>query len=215
MDAVAHQWIQPLSTIKVSAANLEIKQNFNMIDNKDIDNIINTTKTQIDYLLDTLNSFRNFFRPNQKREYFNISNQIESVLKLMKDDLIANKIDIKIIGDNSLSYNIIQTDFKHIFINLINNSKDAFNINNIQNRKITITLLEDDSYIKIVVSDNAGGIPLNIIDDIFKVNVTTKSEDKGTGIGLYMSKQIIEKIDATIDVKNIENGALFTIALPK
>ena len=90
---------------------------------------------------------------------------------------------------------------------------DAFNENHISARKLSITCHKENKRIYIEVQDNAGGIPKNIINHIFKPNVTTKPEGKGTGIGLYMSAQIVTKSNGTIDVVNNKDGALFTIVL--
>lgn len=101
---------------------------------------------------------------------------------------------------------------------MINNSKDAFIQNDIQNRQITIEVVQNINNIEIIFKDNAGGIPQEIINEIFKVNFTTKDNDKGTGIGLYLVTQILEKINGKIEVKNIyfeaQKGVEFKIILP-
>ena len=101
-------------------------------------------------------------------------------------------------------------------MNIINNAKDAFNDNNIRERRVIVMRLIDDKESKrIEIEDNAGGIPEHVIDDIFKANVTTKEEGKGTGVGLYMSMQIAQKHHAVLSVKNQNDGACFTIAFEK
>jgi len=100
-----------------------------------------------------------------------------------------------------------------IVLNIINNSKDAFNDNHIKNRKIKINILSNENTKSIEIQDNAGGISSHIIDDIFKANVTSKAEGKVTGIGLYMSSQIAEKHNGKLSVENIESGAKFTFEI--
>ncbi|MEA3314924.1 MAG: HAMP domain-containing sensor histidine kinase, partial [Campylobacterota bacterium] len=211
IDAIAHQWKQPLNVINIGASELEMNINFGFdIDNEMLMELSKTTQDQVLHLLNTLDEFRSFLRPDKPKENINISKLIESVLVLLKDDLQSNSIITKIIGDKSLSFNVIVNEVKHIFINLISNSRDAFNSNNIKNREITFNILEKKGFISVEIDDTAGGIPDSVIDDIFKANVTTKEEGKGTGVGLYMSTQIAQKNNGELSVKNVENGARFT-----
>lgn len=212
MDAIAHQWKQPLSTIGVSVQNLSMKV---LLDEKVTDQMIqdvsDETQKQIVHLVSTIDEFREFFRPNQKLSIINVKSMIKSTLTLMNSELISNKIKYEIIGDDNIEISCIENEFKHVFINLINNAKDAFNENNIKDRKLVFEILKDNGKILLKVSDNAGGIPKENINNIFTSNFTTKKD--GTGIGLYLTKQIIEKFDATIDVQNINYGTCFTITI--
>ena len=177
--------------------------------NKYIDEFIGKFKFQMRHIVNTLDEFRNFFRPNKVSKEFKISKSIDSTLLLVNDEFIKNKIEfIKNIQDDGTIYGN-ENDFKHLILNIINNSKDAFNENNIQNRTININLFKNDEIIKLEIYDNAGGIPDKVIDNIFNANVTTKEEGKGTGIGLYMSKQIASKHSGKLYVQNIKNGAKF------
>ena len=223
MDAIAHQWKQPLGVIGMNIQRLAILIEFGQkVSDEDIKQTSITTQKQIKHLTSTIDEFRNFFRPNQKQTIVVIKDMIDSTLLLMKDDLLSNKINIKVLDDEKLKTSCIPSEFKHIFINLINNAKDAFNENNIKNRNIIFEILKDDGKSIVKVSDNAGGIPSNIIDNIFNLNFTTKEIGKGTGIGLYLTKQIIEKLNATIEVVNQTNinnneqysGTEFLITLP-
>lgn len=211
IDAIAHQWKQPLNVINIGASELEMNINFGFdIDNEMLKELSKTTQEQVAHLLNTLEEFRSFLRPDKPKEKINIAKLIESVLVLLHDDLQSNGIKTKIIGDKDLSFNVIVNEVKHIFINLVSNSRDAFNSNDIKNREITFNILEKKGFISVEIDDTAGGIPEYVIDDIFKANVTTKEEGKGTGVGLYMSTQIAQKNNGELSVKNIENGARFT-----
>ena len=209
MDAVAHQWKQPLNIINMRIDMLQYDFEDNIIDDKYIDEFIGKFKFQMSHIVNTLDEFRNFFRPNKVSKEFKISKSIDSTLLLVNDEFIKNKIEfIKNIQDDGTIYGNAN-DFKHLILNIINNSKDAFNENNIQNRTININLFKNDEIIKLEIYDNAGGIPDKVIDNIFNANVTTKEEGKGTGIGLYMSKQIASKHSGKLYVQNIKNGAKF------
>jgi signal transduction histidine kinase len=209
MDAVAHQWKQPIGIISLKADILKYDYASNEIDEKYIDEFEQSIKNQINHMINTLDEFRTFFRPNKDIKEFDVKEMIEKVLFLLKDELIKNQIVVEVNDYQNFSLNGIENEFKHLILNLINNSKDAFNEKEIKKRKITINLLADDDSKTIEVLDNAGGIPEDIIEDIFKANITSKDEDKGTGIGLYMSSQIAEKHNGTLSVENIEDGAKF------
>jgi signal transduction histidine kinase len=130
---------------------------------------------------------------------------------LVKDELVKNTIKTNLNLEEELYINTNKNELVHVLINLINNAKDAFNENNIKNRVIDISTLKEGDQIILKVCDNAGGIPESIIDKIFDSRFTTKEHMQGTGIGLYMSKQILEKHNAKIEVFNNKNGACFKI----
>jgi len=212
MDAVAHQWKQPLNALSMYSEIIKSDFSSGEVDQKYIDEFSQNIHIQIEHMVDTLDEFRSFFRPNKEKERFSVSEIIDSVLFLTKDEFLKNRITVKVECEKEIRLQGSKNEFKHLILNIINNAKDAFNDNGIeQKRMITICLLEDEKGKKIEISDNAGGIPESIIDEIFKANVTTKEEGKGTGIGLYMSTQIAQKYGAKLMVENIHSGACFTI----
>jgi len=209
IDAVAHQWKQPLNIMKMKVDMLQYDFDDNHIDDKYIKEFIDHHGEIMTHTINTLDEFRNFFRPNNNIENFSMEEIIDSTLLLVKDEFIKHKIKfVKEIKENYF-LNGNKNDLKHLILNLINNSKDAFIEKDINNRVINIKLYIDDYQQKLEISDNAGGIPRDIIDTIFKTNFTTKAKTGGTGIGLYISKQITDKFGATLNVRNIENGVLF------
>ena len=213
IDAVAHQWKQPLNAISMMFDLLKDDFREGNVNKEYIDDLDETVHLQIDHMVNTLQEFRTFLRPSTKNENFYINTVIQTVQILMKDELITQNLHIELNIDEDIQIFGNKNELKHLFINLINNSIDAFNENNITARKLSITCYKENNTIIIELQDNAGGIPKNIINHIFKPNVTTKPEGKGTGIGLYMSSQIVTKSNGTIDVVNNQNGALFTISL--
>ena len=162
-------------------------------------------------MVSTLDEFRNFFRPNEKAQDFELLDVINSVLFLTKDEFLKHRITVNIERDDSITLHGSPNEFKHLILNLLSNAKDAFNDNEIENRVITMRLMHQDESDVLEVEDNAGGIPEKVIKDIFKANVTTKEKGKGTGIGLYMSTQIAQKHNATLSVHNQNNGACFVV----
>ncbi|MDF1875493.1 HAMP domain-containing histidine kinase [Sulfurimonas sp. SAG-AH-194-I05] len=213
IDAVAHQWKQPLNAISMMMDMLQDDYLSHDINNTYINDLQKGVHLQIDHMVNTLNEFRTFLRPSTKSEKFHISTVIQNVQTLLKDELIAQNLHIHLEIDNEIQIFGNKNEFKHLFINLINNSIDAFNEKKIQSREVIIRCFHKDSHIYIEVQDNAGGIPKNIIKHIFKPNISTKKENNGTGIGLYMTSQIVTKNNGVIHVQNTQDGALFIITL--
>jgi len=212
MDAVAHQWKQPLNALSMYSEIIRSDFEEGSVDQKYVDEFSKNIQIQIDHMVDTLDEFRSFFRPNKENEVFTVSKVIDSVLFLTKDEFMKNRIMVTVEIENEIELLGSKNEFKHLILNIINNAKDAFNDNDIQEKRIiTIRLFDDEKGKKIEIEDNAGGIPEDVLPDIFKANVTTKEEGKGTGIGLYMSTQIAEKYGAELLVENLEEGACFTI----
>lgn len=213
MDAVAHQWKQPLNALTMYGDLLYSDFKDGTVDLDYIERMLKDINYQIEHMTTTLSEFRTFFRPNKKIQKINLYKSIQSLLLLMKDELLKNTIDVELELDKNITLNIVENEFKHVVLNIINNAKDAFIENSISHRKIKISALYTDEFIEISICDNAGGIPKDIIDTIFKPNVTTKAEGKGTGIGLYMSARIIEKSHGSIYAYNHGDGACFNIEL--
>jgi len=127
----------------------------------------------------------------------------------MKDELMRHQIEVNIESEQEIIINGIENEFKHLILNIISNAKDAFDERERKQRMIFIRFYRKDGNTILQIEDNAGGIPDHIIKDIFKPNVTSKKE--GTGIGLYMSAQIAQKMSGQLYVANTERGAEFTL----
>lgn len=211
MDAAAHQWKQPLNALSMMSDMLVDDFKNNLVDSAYIQELSDDTQAQITHMVNTLSEFRNFFRPKETQENFGIKRSISSVLVLVNDEFIKNNINVHIQSDKEILLYGIENEFKHLVLNIINNAKDAFNECNVKERDIYINFYKDVKCINLEIRDTAGGVPLSIIKDIFKPEITTKADDKGTGIGLYMSTQIAQKLGGTLSVKNVQNGALFSL----
>ncbi len=213
MDAIAHQWKQPLNAISMLTDILVSEYSDGEVDEAYLEEYRVTLWKQLDHLLSTLDEFRSFFRPNKEKEVFNLVKSIDSILLLIRDEFMGKAITFKVDGDDSIELYGVENEFKHIVLNILNNAKDAFIENEIKSRIIKISFYQKEGNNIMKICDNAGGIPNTVIDNIFKANVTTKAEGKGTGIGLYMSSQIAEKMDARLEVHNKEEGACFTLTV--
>lgn len=213
IDAIAHQWKQPIGLIRINTDFLTYELVDDKLSGKVLEEYQQKIYAQIQHMTNTLDEFRTFLRPNKEKEEFYIEDSIRSVLLLIKDELMQYAIEVKLEVKENLLFHGVENEFKHVILNILNNAKDAFVENKIKDKKIIITLDKVDNKNCITILDNAGGIPKNVIAHIFEANFTTKAEGVGTGIGLYMSKQIIDKSAGTIKVTNQNEGACFTILL--
>jgi signal transduction histidine kinase len=209
IGAIAHQWRQPLNTLSIRTQNLREDYEEGLLDKKFINDFISKNKKTIEFMSNTINDFQNFFRINKHRSDFSVERSIKSVLTIQDAQLKNKKIKIVFKGEDFL-INGFESEFKQVILNILNNAQDAVTQNSIENGEIKISLKNNT----VEISDNAGGIPENIIERIFEPYFTTKEQGKGTGIGLYMSKMIIEdNMKGSLSVRNLDNGALFSIKL--
>lgn len=214
IDIIAHQWKQPLNIISMRSSFLEeISKMDNSVKIEDVLECSSKVSYQISHLVDTLQEFRSFFRPIDKFEHIDLEDMFRSIDVLLHDDLMKNQIALeKELGGSSFFGNI--NEFKHLFINLINNARDAFVQNKIENRKININAEEKNGIVTIKIKDNAGGVPDKYIKSIFEPNFTTKKSMGGTGIGLYICKIIVSKHHGNIGVSCNDGSTCFILSLP-
>jgi signal transduction histidine kinase len=207
IGAIAHQWRQPLNTIGTSIQNLKYDYKEGLIDDEFLKEFIDKNKKTIKFMSKTIDDFRSFFRIDKEKVKFNVFEITNSVVNMQSAQLKNHHITVNVSGDE-FEYIGLQSEYQQVVLNLITNAKDALIDNHIKNPIIDIKI-EDN---KIYVKDNAGGIPKDIIDRVFEPYFTTKEQGKGTGMGLYMSKMIIEdNMGGTLSVNNIDDGALFII----
>ena len=222
IENIAHQWRQPLSIISTAATGLKISKEFNNLDDETFFSSLKSINDSSQYLSNTIEDFRNYYQKSNETKDFRIDETIEKCIQLLKPKIDSNNIEI-IKDIKKLNYYGNENELLQVLMNLLNNSCDQFHVtNNVQTPVIKIKLYKNIDTIFIEVSDNAGGIDSEIIERIFEPYFTTKNKNIGTGIGLYMSKNIIEKsFNGKIDAKNIVlnhqdntyNGAKFTISL--
>ena len=213
MDAAAHQWKQPLNALSLMSDMLVSDFKDGDVNQAYIDEVTGDIQTQIAHMVNTLSEFRSFFRPNKEAKSFGIKRSLQSVLLLVNDEFMKNNINIHIQSDKEILIHGIENEFKHLVLNIINNAKDAFNERELTDRNIYINFYKEDNHINLEIEDDAGGIPEDVIHDIFKPDVTTKADGEGTGIGLYMSMQIAQKLHGSLSVLNTEKGARFLLEI--
>ncbi|MFT5660164.1 MAG: PAS domain S-box-containing protein [Sulfurimonas sp.] len=213
---IAHQWRQPISAIAMDANNmlLDISLNdFNVDNAKEYSNsILNQTQD----LSKTIDDFRNFFKPDKVISEVDIKETIDTTLSIVKDSLKNNNIELTRSFETDKKVKAYPRELMQVFVNIITNSKDVLTSYKKEDARISIRVYEDEKYINTEICDNGGGIDANILPKVFDPYFSTKDEKTGTGIGLYMSKMIIqEHLNGIIDVYNNDEGACFTIKLLK
>jgi signal transduction histidine kinase len=215
INMIAHQWRQPLNTISSVSSSLLLKSQLDNLDQKTLESKLRDINTYIEHLSTTINDFREFFKPNREKESTDISEVITSLRSIIGDQLQSDNISLEMTIAHAIqpiySY---PNEIKQVILNLIKNAKDAINSHSKANGKIMISVDTVDHYISITISDNGSGIPEEIREKIFEPYFTTKEKD-GTGIGLYMSKVIVEQhLDGSLEFYNTEEGTAFIILLP-
>ncbi len=209
---IAHQWRQPLTELSLTMFN--IKKSAKRNDLEKINEYYKESLSIIENMSKTIDDFSNFFNPNKAKEKFYLDHSINESLIITKKLLQKESIKVKKYFENIEVVGVLN-ELTQIIINLIQNSTEAFKLNNIKDRRIEIIIKKDSNFAIIEYKDNAGGADEDIVDKIFEPYFTTKHQSNGTGLGLFMSKMIIEKsLDGTIDAKNDENGLIFIIKIP-
>jgi signal transduction histidine kinase len=201
---IAHQWRQPLSTITTASSGMVLQKEMGILTDEFFFEASKKINTSAQYLSQTIDDFRNFFSPNRQKTKFYLKNTFSTTLDLISAQFNAKEIHIiKNIEDIEL-FNY-ENELIQALINILNNSRDEL-LKKENDRYIFIDVYKNNrNEVNILVKDNAGGIKENVIDKIFEPYFTTKHQSQGTGIGLYMTEEIITKhLNGTINVKNKE-----------
>ncbi|RLA78324.1 MAG: hypothetical protein DRG78_15425 [Epsilonproteobacteria bacterium] len=210
ISMIAHQWRQPLAAISSTSTSISLKAQLNKLDNDLAIRLSNKISDYSLHLSSTIDDFREFFRTNKEKRDITYNELIQSVLSIVETSILNKNINInKNINCND-TLSTYPNEVKQVILNIIKNAEDILLEKNIQNPTITI----ETKCGELVIRDNAGGIPNDIIDKVFDPYFSTKTEKDGTGLGLYMSKTIIEKhCGGELTVANNDEGAVFTIKL--
>lgn len=205
IENIAHQWRQPLSTISTAASGIRIQKEFGILKDKTFyestDMIIKSAK----YLSQTIDDFKNFILGDKKKVHFNISDNLKKNLSLLDPVLKTNQIKIVYKCENNIEIFNYPNELTQAILNIITNSKDALVYENITNKYIFINVFVINKKLCIEIKDNANGIDSKIIQKVFEPYFTTKHKKQGTGLGLYMTHQLIElSMKGTIELSNEE-----------
>ncbi len=214
IGTIAHQWRQPLAAISSNIFNLAIDVECDRYDKERFKNTLLSMEKQIQFLSSTINDFRDFFKKNKERVLTTIEKVVEDTLIVVSPSLKSRGILFKKDFRANIEMMLYSNELKQVILNLIKNAEDILTEREISNPTIYISTYSDNSRVYLEVRDNGGGVCRDIINRIFEPYFTTKNTKDGTGIGLYMSKVIIEEsLKGEISVKNEEDGAVFKIGL--
>ena len=206
---IAHQWRQPLTQISAIHMNMKVTYDFDRFTKEYLDTKIKEANKLTSY-------FQNFFKPQGEKECFSIEKACREAFHILESSLTYHGINVEfnVIEDTDVfGY---KNEYSQVILNVLSNAKDILLERKIEEPNVNIEIKEGENFAIVKIKDNAGGVKDEIIDKIFEPYFTTRYKTQGTGIGLYMSKNIIERnMNGFINVKNIDNGALFTIKVAK
>jgi PAS domain S-box-containing protein len=209
---IAHQWRQPLNILGLYTQQLGVFYGSPNFNKEFLDTSIAKSMEIIKHMSKTIDDFRGYFKPEKEKIDFYVNAAIKSTLSLLEGNFQTPKITIDFVEHGKPIINGYQNEFAQVFLNILNNARDAIIERGINNARVTITICNEDNCAVVTVVDNAGGIPDEIINKVFDPYFTTKGPQVGTGIGLFMSKTIIEKnMGGRLTVRNTDAGAEFRI----
>ncbi|MCG6552666.1 MAG: PAS domain S-box protein [Candidatus Magnetominusculus sp. LBB02] len=231
IGVIAHQWKQPLNILSLVVHELNDAREYGELDAACIDKVVNNSMKQVEFMSKTIDEFKNFFKPSKEKETFFVTNVIAEVFSLLSAQLQHSSIAYQftcnchkhtfrhhseIMECDGPPITTYKNQLAHVLLNLISNSNEAIierrqNGLSDTNGMIAINCYQGDNLLKLEITDNGGGIPEEILDKVCEPYFTTK-KDKGTGIGLYMAKVIVEeRLGGRMYVQNVEDGAMFTL----
>lgn len=216
---IAHQWRQPLNTLGLIIQDLEDAHTYGELDDAYLQNMTEKSMAQIQFMSKTINDFRNFYQPNKKKERFDIADAVENTLDIIGVTLENHAIHLEFDGVEPGKYILsgYRNELQQVILNLLSNAQDAIcdERDEGSERWIRISVTQNDRSIQLCIEDNGGGIPEEAFERIFEPYYTTKEGGQGSGIGLYMSKMIIEQnMGGKLMASNGPLGASFTIIIP-
>jgi C4-dicarboxylate-specific signal transduction histidine kinase len=210
---IAHQWRQPLSQINSNVMLIEIALHYKSnVDKKEIQRQMDKIESLTKYMSNTINDFTNFFSKDKKKEKFSLYEAVMNAQVIIEGTLKHHQVAIELQIDKNISLNSYKNELQQVILVILNNAKDILLLKKIKNPKIQIKTFNKNEKIILKICDNAGGIPENILYKIFEPYFSTKHKTQGTGLGLYISRMIVEdSLDGELFAQNEENGACFSI----
>lgn len=215
LDHIAHQWKQPINSISLIVQDLEETWGCGELTDDYVRESVNKTVQVLEHMAQTIDVFRDFYKPEKRKSPFCIKDAIDSALDFITPALRFNFIGVELNVDPRLSATGYPKEYAQVLLNLLGNARNAFIESEVVKPLVKIRAFAEDGKAVVTITDNAGGIPQMNIDKIFELYFTTRKMAGGTGIGLYMSKNIIEKnMGGSLIAANVEGGAQFRIEIP-
>lgn len=216
ISMIAHQWRQPLGVISMISNNMSADIVLDAVNEDEFIQSIEAVEEQVQYLSKTIDDFRNFFHSDKEVEVVQIIDVAKESISMMESMLRSHNIKIEINNNSTTQIELYSRELLQVFINILKNAKEAVVTDKIPNPLVRIDITEDDTSIKIAIFNTGNTISEDILRQLFDPYFSTKDEKNGTGLGLYITKTIVEKhLLGTIKVMNLDNGVCFYINLPK
>jgi PAS domain S-box-containing protein len=210
LNMIAHQWRQPLSAITSAASALRLKGRLESLDAETVEDLTGKINTFTYHLSTTVDDFKNFFRTDKEKTPIHFTHILESTLMIVQHSLEQHNIQIRVMVEHDCALMTYENELKQVILNLLKNAEDALVQRGVASAWITLFVQGN----LLVIEDNGGGIEESKLEQIFDPYFSTKSKKDGTGLGLYMSKMIIEEhCGGVLKVENTQVGARFTIQL--
>ncbi|HKZ17919.1 MAG TPA: hybrid sensor histidine kinase/response regulator [Geobacteraceae bacterium] len=209
---IAHQWRQPLNGLGLMIQTLSMSYETGNVNLEYLESFEEKAMQVIAHMSQTIDDFRNYFKPDKEKIPFHVSRAVSKTVSMIEDSFRSLQIAIEIDAEDDPVVNGYPNEFSQVLLNVLLNARDAFSEREIGKQRVVITMTAENGKAVITVTDNAGGIPEDTIDRIFDPYFTTKGPDHGTGVGLFMSKGIIEKnMGGRLTARNTGDGAEFRI----
>ncbi len=213
---IAHQWRQPLNNLSLLNQLLITQYRKGRLDEEAIEYFANNSQKQIQQMSQTIDDFRNFYRPDKEKKSFCVQELVRQVVNMVQTTFSNEYIELTVEAQGCDTFRGYPNELAHAILNILNNAKDALIQNIRHDRSISINVRREGEDILITICDNAGGIPEKILPKIFDPYFSTKSDKNGSGLGLYMTSVIItEHMHSKIHAENRDSGACFIIRLQK
>ncbi len=212
INNIAHQWRQPLNSIGLIMQSLTLLQETGQLDAENLSSMEAQIMELLRHMSRTIDDFRDYFRPDREKVMFHVGRALQKTLSLVQVSFRNRNIATEVITHEDVVITGYQNEYSQVLLNILQNARDAFEKHEVKTPKITIAVGMENGRSVVTISDNAGGIPEEIIEKIFDPYFTTKGPKEGTGVGLFMSKAIIEKkMEGRLTARNTGDGAEFRI----
>lgn len=212
---ITHQWKQPLNTINLILANLLDSYRYGDLDEKRLEKSVNKVENIVDKMSETITDFSDFLKPTKEKVFFDVRDCIESAVSLMEESINLHKIKMRTCCETEKKAYGYYNDTTHVIFNLLNNARDAILESHPDERNIEVRISQEGNMLKVSVINPGKGIAPENREHIFEPYFTTKGEMGGTGLGLYISKQIVEdRLNGEISMENITGGVKFDVLIP-
>lgn len=216
MGNITHQWKQPLNTINLILANLLDSYRYGDLDEERLEKSVSKVENIVNKMSETVSDFSDFLKPSKEKVNFDIKDCINCALMLMEESINQYQIEVEILYEGDTLAKGYPNEISHVVFNILNNARDAIVTSSPIKRKIKIFVEGNQESLKLEIFNNGKAISKEAGENLFKPYFTTKSDIGGTGLGLYISKQIIEeRMDGRLTLENVEDGVCCKIVIPK